>query len=311
MFDFLASVPRSSVLVVAGPTGSGKSSFALEGALRDRGEIINGDSLQLYTGLPILTACPTSVHKYRVPHHLYETLDGCHQTFSAADWCREVEVLIKDILSRNKRPWIVGGTGFYLKALTEGLSPIPSLTLEEKKAWYHHRNISYPLRAGTIAPLDLQAMKDELAFKDPVTASRIGDVQRIVHALMVYDLTQSPLSFWQNHPPVRSPFTFFTILIWPCLADVWHQVDQRFTGMLSRNVYEEVSLFSGKAKPSNPLWHAIGIQSIHKWIQGTMSEKQAKDSYIQETRQYIKRQRTWFRHQFCPQLIVPHSYQSL
>jgi tRNA dimethylallyltransferase len=308
MFDFLKTLPRCSVLVTAGPTGSGKSAFCLEGALQDNGEIINGDSLQLYKGLPILTACPPSDHKGFIPHHLYEILDGNNEAFSAADWCRQAQSSIQDILSRGKRPWVVGGTGFYLKALMEGLSPIPLISLEEKKYWFEKKGLSFPLRTHDLAPETLQAMKRDLTDKDPLTAARIHDVHRLVYALMIQDFTGKPLSFWQQQPKAPCPFLFFKILIWPSLTDVLCRVSQRFDSMKSLNVLKEIAEFSQKAHPHNPLWHAIGARTLHQWNQELVSLKECEKAYLQEIRQYIKRQRTWFRHQFQPHLIIPHPY---
>jgi tRNA dimethylallyltransferase len=283
---------KGHVFVVAGPTASGKSAFALRAAQRSNGELINADSQQIYKGLPLLTAQPTQIEG--ISHHLYAFLPPSHPGFSVAQWIERVTPLLHDMLQRNKTPWVVGGTGFYLKALMEGLSPMPSLAPEEVTSWrmLHHEQ-------------ETAALKKELLEKDPELGKSLQDRQRLLRALSIYDLTGKPLSWWQKQPKTACPFTFVPILVWPNRTRLSQKAEKRYDAMLEGGVKEEVLSFAQTQDlKSSPLRFALGFQDILAMAQGQLSEKECRKRYLQATQAYMKRQRTWFAHQFSPRFIV-------
>jgi tRNA dimethylallyltransferase len=281
----LAKNALAKVVVVAGPTASGKSLHAYQLAKEHGGVILNGDSLQVYSGLEILTAHPSVESTQSLPHRLYGVVKPS-ETFSVGQWLELVMAEIQKAHHVGKLPIVVGGTGFYLKALLEGVSPIPPSDpcvrqkLEEREESQH-------------------ILYQELQTIDPALSARIDpfDRQRTLRGLEVFYGTGRPLSFWQSQKPLPPPYDFEKILLMPSKEELNERIERRLEDMFTQGVLDEVerlsshTLVEGVAK-------AIGFRELKAYLEGRCSLREAKDLTLIHTRQYAKRQRTWFRHQW-------------
>ncbi len=277
------------VFIVGGPTASGKSALALALAEKLGGEIINADSLQLYDGLPLLTAQPSAAEKSSAPHHLYACL-GIDDKTSAADWRNKAAGAITDILSRGRTPIVVGGTGFYLMALMEGLSPIPAITPDARQQAQHFLDTH-----GT------EGLFAEIKRLDPQGAPLLDahNPRRLVRAYEVYLGTGKPLSYWQQQPRETPPaeWQFVKTVIDPP-RDVLHaRCDGRFLQMVDHGVLDEVKNIMDVLPPDAALSHACGFSALCDHLRGSISFDEAISLSQADTRQYAKRQATWFRNQ--------------
>jgi tRNA dimethylallyltransferase len=280
------------VIVVAGPTASGKSGLAMDLAERLEGTVINADSMQVYRDLRILTARPSPADEDRVPHLLYGERDAT-EAGSAADWAAVAHAAIQAVIDAGRRPILVGGTGLYLKALMEGLAPIPEVPGDIRlRAQTHRREI------GDVA------FHNELATRDPVIADRLhpGDSQRVLRAWEVVEATGRPLSDWQAEP-VPAPDTAFRVLvIEPPRDELYRNCDSRFLDMIEAGAIDEVKMLTARAEtegldPALPIFKALGYPPLASFL----AEETTLDAAIigaqQQTRNYAKRQTTWLRHQ--------------
>jgi len=272
------------VYIIAGPTASGKSTLAKKLAQEKNGVILNGDSLQVYRGLEILTAQPSLEDQKEVPHRLYGFLDP-QATWSAGKWISLVLPEIEGILKEGRAPIVVGGTGLYLKTLSMGISPLPPVDPDVRKS----------LQAQTRSQ---DSFYDELQTIDPELAARIDphDRQRTLRGLEVFHGTGKPLSFWQSQKPAPSPYEFEKILLMLSKEDLELRIIARLENMLERGVLQEASRFLARS-PSVTAMKAIGLREFGSYLNGECSLDEAKELILVHTRQYAKRQRTWFRHQ--------------
>lgn len=287
---------QHTVLVIGGPTASGKSGLALSAALKWNGRIINADSMQLYQGLGILTAQPSGADKAAAPHALYECLapaDAC----SAARWrdmaLEEIDAAIAD----GQMPIIVGGTGFYIKTLLHGISPIPNVAPDVRE-----RVIQRQQEMGN------PAFHAALAERDPETASKLNpfNAQRLVRAMEVLEGTGKPLAYWQALPPPPQPahLKFVTVTLLPPRSKLYEQCDARFGQMLASGALEQVREFAKTATPAMPLAKALGYPELSSHLAGNISLTEAITLAQASTRQYAKRQVTWFRHQIKADAVL-------
>lgn len=266
-------------------------------ARKTNGVIINADSMQLYRDLPLLTAQPSAEDRRAVPHKLYGFLDP-GILFSAAAWKEKAEKTIREVLDEKLHPVIVGGTGLYLKALTEGLSAMPEIPPEIRAAaMARQKEIGNP------------GFHAELASRDPVMGARLNpnDTQRLIRAWEVLDATGESLSVWQSLPPAGAPENWhFKILIATPYRAVLHaRCDSRFDQMMETGVIEEAEAFerriaAGECAADAPATRALGFMPLRDWLQGRISREEAVFRAKADTRQYAKRQDTWFRHQIRP-----------
>lgn len=275
-------IALGKVLLIGGPTASGKSDLALEKAKTLDGVIINGDSLQVYRGLEILTAQPSPQEYQEVHHHLYSFLDPS-QTFSVGKWLPLVMSEIEAALKNNKLPIVVGGTGLYLKSLRDGISMIPSIDPQIRKQLKYSQEENYA----------------ELKKVDPLLAGRLSpqDRQRTQRGLEVFYGTGKPLSFWQAQKPLPSAYEFETYLFMPNKQELENRITLRLHKMLERGVLDEISHIR-LSSLSSQARKAIGFQEFEAYLKGEISFEDAFELTLIHTRQYAKRQLTWFRHQF-------------
>lgn len=299
---------NKTVFIIVGPTASGKSSYALELAREHNGVIINADSMQLYDALPTLTAQPTKADREKIDHRLYGILDPSGKC-SAWRWRDMALEEIRICQDEGKAPIIAGGTGFYLKALTEGLSPLPEVPDDVRAAATH-------LQAEAGNP----AFHKLLATRDPEMASRLhpNDTQRLIRAWEVLEATGKSLSWWQGQPLVGPPedLTFEKYFLSPPRAVLHQRCDQRFEMMIESGALEEVRelstlISSGAVKNDAPITGALGFKPLSAWLEGEISREEAIEQAKAHTRQYAKRQVTWLRNQItdAKPVEIPPSQQ--
>lgn len=285
------------VLIVAGPTASGKSALAMAVAERFRGVVINADSMQVYRELRILTARPSPADEARVPHRLYGVLSAA-EPCSAGRW-REIALAeIAAAHADDRLPILCGGTGLYLKALTEGLAPMPEVPAKTRAA------VRDRLKSRGVA-----ALYRELAARDPATAERLepGDGQRIARALEVLDATGRPLAAWQEEAPSGPPagLRFSTIALLPPRDVLYDACDRRLETMIEAGVLDEVrQLVAMELDPALPAMKALGIPELVRHLAGDCDLESAIHAAQQATRRYAKRQLTWLRHQIVADFTV-------
>jgi len=285
------------VVIVAGPTASGKSSLALSLAETFGGEIINADSMQVYREFNILTARPSPEDEARVPHHLYGGV-SVDTPCSAGAWLDLAVPVVEDIHGRGHLPIICGGTGLYLKVLQEGIAPVPDVSAEV----ISEATVLYDRVGG-------EAFREHLAGLDPDGASKLepGDRQRLIRAFAVVSSTGRSLSAWQAEQSVESPLNarFFTIHLIPPRDRLYHRIEQRFDTMIKQGALEEVrAIQSLNLDPRLPALKALGVPDFQRYLADEVSLEEAVDKAKQGTRNFAKRQLTWFRNQSRADLVI-------
>jgi tRNA dimethylallyltransferase len=279
------------ILVIAGPTASGKSGLALRVAEELNGTVINADSMQVYRDLHVVTARPSADDEAGVRHVLYGTRDGA-EACTAAAWAADAADEIEKCRAGGRLPVVVGGTGMYLKTLMEGISAIPDIPDDVKQAGRRLR-----LEQGN------DALYDDLKTKDPEGAAKLKpkDRQRILRAWEVITATGKPLHQWQaDSPPQRLvEGAFHTVLLRPPREDLYAACDRRFEAMLDAGALDEVeALLARDLNPALPVMKALGVPELAEFLAGSVSREAAVAKAQQHTRNYAKRQTTWFRTQF-------------
>lgn len=272
------------IIVIAGPTASGKSKLALEMAAALGGAVVNADSMQVYRELRILTARPGPAEEERAPHRLYGVLPAWERC-SAARWR---EMALAALAGEEARPAILcGGTGFYIEALLHGLSDMPDTA----------PGIEAAARARREA-LGAADFHREVAARDPELARRVppGDRQRLLRAWAVFEATGTPLSDWQARPRPE-PLPAWTILLDPPRERLRARIEARFRAMLAAGALEEADRLRG-LDPDLPAMKALGLPELHAHLAGETALEEAEKRAVFATRRFAKRQRTWFRNRF-------------
>lgn len=285
------------LIVLAGPTASGKSALGLAIAERIGGTVINADSMQVYRDLRVLTARPSEAEMARVPHQLYGVLDGAvHGT--AALWRQMALEAIAAAAAAGRIPILLGGTGMYLRSLLEGLVEIPPIP---DAARLQARQL---LQARGAAGLHAA-----LAERDPDGAARLqpGDSQRLVRAYEVVAGTGRSLADWQRQsaaPPLPNPV--FRLLLRPPRAALYARIDRRFEAMVQAGALDEARAVLARKDiaADAPMLKAHGLQELMRYLRGEIGLEEAVRIAQANTRHYAKRQTTWFRHQFHPDRVV-------
>ncbi len=275
-------------ILIAGPTASGKSALALALAERLGGTVINADAMQVYRELRVLTARPSAGEERRVPHRLYGHVPG-REAYSAARYAIEAREAIQAAQASGSVPVVVGGTGLYFKALTDGLSPIPPIPEEIRSRWRS--------RASEEGAPALHAILTE---RDPEMAARLrpSDPQRIVRALEVHEATGLSLARWQERPgePALEVEDGRAFVVSREREDLRQRCDARFDAMMAAGAVDEVRALLGLGlDPDLPVMRALGVKPLAGLIDGRWTTAEASDMAKAETRQYAKRQLTWLR----------------
>ena len=283
------------LVVVAGPTASGKSGFALRLAEICGGVVINADSMQVYADLPVLTAIPDAEDRAVAPHAGYAVLDGGTRC-SVARWLALTCDAVAAARKVGQVPILTGGTGMYIRAALEGIAPLPE--------------IDPSLRAEVVARhqrLGGAAFRRLLAEHDPDLAARLedGDSQRLIRGMEVVLATGEPLSILQKMPPQGAiEGARLTLLVDPPRPLLYGRIDARFPMMLDAGALEEAARYLARElDPTLPLMKAVGLAPVAALLRGEISRDEAIETATRDTRRFAKRQVTWFRHQFTPDAI--------
>jgi tRNA dimethylallyltransferase len=287
--------PGKAVALIAGPTASGKSDLAVELALAlarrgRRGVVINADSAQVYSDLRVLSARPTEVEMRGVDHRLFGAWDGADPG-SAADWAEEAGKEIAAAHAAGAVPILVGGTGLYIRTLLDGIAPVPPI----------HETVREAVRA-----MDTRALYAALLKEDEGYALQLarGDRQRLARALEVVRSTGRPLKAWQREKAggIGDRIELFPLVLLPEREALYARCDARFARMLDAGAFEEVeALLDRRLEPTLPVMCAIGVREIAGLSYGRWSREEAITMGQQATRNYAKRQYTWFRRQPPPE----------
>ena len=276
------------VIVITGPTASGKSAVALGLAERLSGEIVSADSMQVYRGMDIGTAKATPAERARVVHHLLDIREP-GEPFSVVDYQREASAAIRQIQARGRTAILCGGTGQYLSALIEGITFAPAGADPALRAELERR----------AACTGVAGLWDELAQLDPASAARIapGDKKRLIRALEVCRLTGRPMSEHVARSHETKPaFTFRSFCLNHDRAELYRRIDQRVLDMLGQGLLEEVRSLLARPLPSgSTCLQAIGYKELSETITGSQPLSEAVERIQQASRRYAKRQLTWFR----------------
>jgi tRNA dimethylallyltransferase len=272
--------------LIAGPTASGKSALALALAERHGGTVINADSAQVYGDLRIVTARPSEEEEARVPHRLYGYRDGADPC-SAADWAADAKEAIAAARELGRLPILVGGTGLYIRTLLDGIAPVPP--------------IDDAIRAEVRAMPVAEAYA-ALEREDEGAAARLrpSDTTRVARALEVVRSTGRPLAEWQEHKSggIGDAVRLAPLILLPPRDWLYARCDRRFEAMLSEEGLAEVRrLLERGLDPALPVMRAIGVPEIAAYLGGGTSREQALEAGRTATRQYAKRQYTWFSRQ--------------
>ncbi|HTH33623.1 MAG TPA: tRNA (adenosine(37)-N6)-dimethylallyltransferase MiaA [Xanthobacteraceae bacterium] len=279
-----------ATILIAGPTASGKSALALALAERHGGTVINADSMQVYRDLSIITARPTAEEEARVPHRLYGHVDAA-VNFSVGRWCTEFEAVLAEARGEGRAAVIVGGTGLYFSALTRGLAAVPPIPAQ----------IRDDVR-GRLAKEGVAALHAELARQDPAAAAHLrpGDRARVTRALEVVLATGRSLLLWHedNMPARLDPARAAKIFLMPERDALLSRIDSRFDAMMAAGALDEVRTLAARhLDPSLPAMKAHGVPWLIRHLDGAITLAVAVEGAKRDTRQYTKRQATWFRNQ--------------
>ena len=276
------------VILIAGPTASGKSALALGLAQRLGGVIINADSMQVYRDLRVVTARPTAAEEGLAPHCLYGHVDAA-QRYSAGAWRIDAAAALA-AAARDARPAIVvGGTGLYFETLTKGLAAVPPIAEDVRAA----------VRAR-LAAEGASALHAELARQDPVMAERLmpGDCSRVARALEVVLATGRSLADWHREgmPPAVDSAHAIRVFLNRDRVELQHRIETRFAAMLAAGALEEVRALATRGlDPTLPAMKAHGVPWLMRHLRGEITLADAALGAIRDTWRYTKRQATWFR----------------
>lgn len=285
------------VIVISGPTGVGKSSLAVELALRFQGEIINADCMQVYRGFDVGTAKPSLEDRQKVPHHLFDILEP-EEEFNAGRFQLLASKVIEEIWLRKRIPIVVGGTGLYIRALLKGLIDVPS----EKR-----HTLREELNAKTT-----QELYEELQIIDTKASEKIhpNDRVRILRALEIYYLTQKPpTELWKMHNFGEKRYNALCIFLYMERSELYKVLEKRCDEMMSSGLVEEVKELLKKHLPQLKPFQSIGYRHIIKHILQNIPLMECVKEFKRDTKRYAKRQFIWFKKE--PEFLWVPSAQKL
>ena len=293
--------PSHKVVVIAGPTASGKSALAIDVASICNGEIINADSMQVYKDIPILSACPTAEDMARIPHHLYQIYDASVNG-TVVEWLDKAVNAIKQCWQKEKMPVVVGGTGMYICNLMYGTTTVPENTQDTRDEM-----------RKLCQKIGLQNIYNKLLEVDPISAAKIhaGDTSRVLRAYGVYVQTGVSLSTWQAQPMIKKlpEADFRVVRLLPLKEEIDARCFIRFDNMMEQGSLAEVTRLAERKLPDTlPAMKALGVPELMRFVHGECSLDEAISLGKLHTRQYAKRQKTWFSHQIHEGLSFTECY---
>lgn len=287
---------KIDAFLIAGTTASGKSQAAMELAHRVGGAIVNADSMQVYREARILTARPSADDMAKVPHFLYGHV-SVHEAYSAGRYQSDAERALGDVRKLGRIPIFVGGTGLYFKALSEGLSEIPAVPAAVREK-----------ARALLAEIGNETFHAALAERDPVLGSQLrpSDRQRMLRAFEVFEASGRPLSDWQKRAgkPVLTGMKLAKFVLEIPRAVLRERIETRFHAMLAAGAMEE-ALALATLGPSLPAAKIIGRRELLALLRGTLTKEEAIGHAVAATRQYAKRQDTWFRNRLADWTRIP------
>ena len=273
-------------VLIAGPTASGKSRPALELAQAIGGAIINADSMQVYREAPILTAQPSRDDMAAIPHLLYGHV-GASEVYSVGRWRDDATRALDEARAMRRVPVFVGGTGMYFSALTDGLADIPEIPAEVRDE-----------ARGLLDQIGVEQLHARLSERDPLTASKLrpSDPQRVLRAYEVFEATGRPLAEWQSAPaaPVLKDARIAAFVLDPPRPELRARIARRFEAMVDQGGLDEARILAG-LDPALPAAKLLGLRQLQGLANGELGRAEALESAITATRQFAKRQMTWFR----------------
>jgi len=288
------------LVMIAGPTASGKSALGMILASALDGEIVNADSMQIYRDLPILTAIPSAEDQAKITHHGYAVLDAAERC-SVGRWLDMTRDVVADIHHRGKVPILIGGTGMYLRAAMEGISPIPDVD----PIYREQATRQYEEQGGA-------AFRQALAAYDADLAARLhdDDRQRLIRGMEVALATGKPLSQLQALPlEGRIHGAWTSIVIEPPRPELYDRINSRYPSMVEHGGLDEAkALLARDLDPSLPLMKSVGLPPVFAYLTGEMDYDASILLGCQGTRRYAKRQMTWFNNQLKANFIEDSSY---
>ncbi len=293
----LDNIKPDTVIVVAGPTASGKSGLALDIARRYDGEIVNADSMQVYQGTPIISAVPSAEERAEISHHLYEiyhpSVNG-----TVVDWLERAVAAIQDIWSRAKLPIVVGGTGMYIDNLINGTTPIPEPKQEIRTKVQH-----------LLTDMGQEGLYNLLQKEDIAGAKMLNpnDATRVRRAYEIFLQTGISIAEWYKKPMLKklSEADFQVIKIIPDANELDNRCYRRFDMMMKAGALDEVCfLLSLELDKNMPAMKMLGVPELAEYLSGRLNLNEAIDLAKLHTRQYAKRQRTWFRNKLPAHIIL-------
>ncbi len=291
-------MPHYDMICLAGPTASGKSGLAVAIAQQCNGAIINADSMQVYAGIPIISAAPDETEQNGVPHYLFGQIDPA-QRYSQADWLKAATDAVASIRAKGQIPILVGGTGFYFKAATEGIVPMPDISSDVKVQAQAMLN-----EAGN------QGLHARLAEIDPDLAARLepGDSQRVLRGMEIWLASHIPLSKWQKGVAKgRLLGRPLSVYLRPPRDVLYRKINSRFEQMVEHGAIDEISaLHARKLDETLPAMKAVGVRPILDMLKNIINKEKAIELAQRDSRRYAKRQFTWFDHQYNADVVIDY-----
>ena len=285
---------KNDLIVIAGPTAVGKSNIALQLAKKINGVILNADSVQVYKDLEILSARPNLKIMKLIPHYLYGFVDSSIN-FSVADWLSKLKQKLIDIKKNKQIPILVGGSGLYLNAAINGLAPIPVISQNIKD-----RSLLILNEIG------IDKFRDLIYEIDPIFSNKINDKHRLLRAHSVFLQTNKNLTFWHSQKRegmVSNTISSFLISVNREL--LYKNCDARFNQMLVNGGLAEVEEIRNKnINRSLPIMKSLGVKWLLSYLDGQLNYEDAVRLSMRDTRNYAKRQLTWFKHNYIPKKII-------
>ena len=294
MVEF-ANINEKSVIVVAGPTASGKCDLAIDIALRYGGEIVNADSMQVYAGTPVISAAPKEEDKKKVPHHLYEIYHPS-KNGTVVEWLKLAVATIKDIWARGNVPVVVGGTGMYIDNLINGTTPIPEPAKEIREQVKKIQDVYAWLQKND---------KEAAQMLNP------ADTSRVRRAAEIFLQTGKSIAEWYKEPMIKylPEAEFRVVKIIPNAEELDARCYLRFDKMVEAGAINEARYLQSLNLPENlPAMKMLGVPELLMFVRGECKLEEAISLAKLHTRQYAKRQRTWFRNKLDAECVLDKSF---
>lgn len=294
-------MPENRVIVIAGPTASGKSALAVDVAKFVGGVVVNCDSMQVYKGMPVISACPTPTERADVEHLLFEIYEPSFHG-NVVDWLELATHTIKQVWQEGRVPVVVGGTGLYIDNLINGTTPIPETSLKVRE---HVAQLLQEKGSGFVYQKLKEVDSESAAWLSP------NDTTRVRRAYEVWLDTGIKLSEWHQNPMIKKlpEARFFVIKICPAAEELDMRCYQRFDKMMESGALDEVKKLKEQNLPENlPAMKALGVPELMQYLKGKCTLAEAVEDAKLHTRQYAKRQRTWFKNKLAANVELIHCY---